>query len=180
MLAMLESVNLNVANASSFRRGKLSNYLQLVWFHIGNVFARGPRGVLPYLGEKARLSAEAASERLLWIRRNTRRRRTIGGVFRTEESVRAVNDRAGFRYIPLSYPGSVTLFKPRRTYSAFNDPLMGWREVIQGTIDIVELDMNPHAMLVEPFVQELAAEISSRLQHLFPQTLNSIPESQVF
>src|SRR5207249_1742200 len=67
--------------------------------------------------------------------------------------IQSVNDRAGFAYVPRSYSGSATLFKPRRTYAAFKDPHMGWREAIKGPVEVVELDMNPHAMLVEPFVQ---------------------------
>ena len=44
---------------------------------------------------------------------------------------------------------------------------MGWSEVLKGPLEIVELDMNPHAMLIEPFVQKLAAEINIKLSDVF-------------
>jgi len=61
MLAMLDSFNFNVANAASFRRSKLSSCFQLVSFHARNLFALGPRGMWPYVSEKARLAREAVA-----------------------------------------------------------------------------------------------------------------------
>ena len=39
---------------------------------------------------------------------------------------------------------------------------MGWGELADD-LDIVELDMNPHAMLVEPFVQDLARALAQKI-----------------
>ena len=36
---------------------------------------------------------------------------------------------------------------------------MGWGKLALGGIEIVELPVNPHAMLVEPFVKHLAPEL---------------------
>ena len=46
---------------------------------------------------------------------------------------------------------------------------MGWGSVANGPIEVVELDMNAHAMLVEPFVEQLAATLNERLQRILPE-----------
>ena len=65
-----------------------------------------------------------------------------------------------------------TLFKPHINYKFYPDPKMGWSDLALGGLDIVELPVNPHAMLVQPFVQELAARLKERLHRL-----QSKPES---
>jgi len=169
LLAMLDSFNLNVSNATEFRSSKFSMYRERISFHFANLFALGPQEAFGYLKEKARMAREAA---VGWV---TSRRKSFyrspqdeapSGESRVEEFVLAVNDRAGFAYVPPSYDGATTLFKPKRTYSAFKDPKMGWSDVVKGPMEVVELDMNPHAMLVEPFVQKLAAAINERLRRL--------------
>ena len=48
-------------------------------------------------------------------------------------------------------------------FAAFPDPHMGWGKIARDGLDIVELPLNPHAMLVEPFVQHLAAALANKL-----------------
>ena len=40
---------------------------------------------------------------------------------------------------------------------------MGWGDLVQGGLDIVELPVNPHAMLVEPYVGTLAEQLRKRI-----------------
>jgi amino acid adenylation domain-containing protein len=170
MVGMLDSFNINVTNAGGFKTGKLSFWGQSVTFHASNLFAYGWREAGLYLREKTRQAREAASGWSSSMIKNihpVRRNGAIGGKVPVEEFIQSVNDRAGFAYVPRSYSGPVTLFKPKRNYSRFNDPKMGWSEVLKGPLEIVELDMNPHAMLIQPFVQKLAAEINIRLCDLF-------------
>ena len=82
-----------------------------------------------------------------------------------ELSVQALNDHAGDSYVPDLYPGRLTLFKPRVNYKFYPDPNMGWREVALGGLSIVELSMNPHAMLLEPFVAVLAEELKAQMMN---------------
>jgi len=80
-----------------------------------------------------------------------------------EASVQAVNDYAADQYLPKPYPGRLTLFKPQINYEFYPDPSMGWSDLALGGLDIVELPMYPHAMLVEPFVRLLATELKARM-----------------
>ena len=170
MVALLDSFNLNVENADYFRMSKLSYLGQVVMFHTSNMFAHGRRDSWLYFREKARQAQETA---VGWLRSTFKnvhflgRDRAVDRDAPVEEFIQSVNDRPGFAYLPRVYSGTVTQFKPRRHYSGFNDPKMGWGDTVKGGLEIVELNMNPHAMLVEPFVQELAAKINVRLQRLF-------------
>ena len=40
---------------------------------------------------------------------------------------------------------------------------MGWRELAFGGLDIVEVAVNPHSMLLEPYVRVLAKELKERI-----------------
>src|SRR3989454_1054207 len=170
MLAMLDTFNVNLANAANFRTSKLSYVCQMIMFHASNLFAHGPQESWLYLREKVRQAHEVTAGFLSAIFNNfhlPQRNGSVGSKVVVQEFIQSVNDRAGFAYIPRSYSGPVTLFKHKRNYSVFSDPKMGWSEVLTGPLEIVELDMNPHAMLVEPFVQKPAAEINIRLCDLF-------------
>ena len=59
--------------------------------------------------------------------------------------------------------GRLTIFKPQINYEFYPDPNMGWSTLAVGGLDLVELPVNPHAMLVSPFVRALADHLGSRL-----------------
>ena len=83
-----------------------------------------------------------------------------------EASVQEFNDHAADIYDPRPYSGVLTLFKPHINYKFYPDPKMGWGDLAQGGLDIVEMPINPHAMLVEPYVELLARELKVRLDRL--------------
>jgi len=80
-----------------------------------------------------------------------------------DAGVQRVNDRAAEAFRPLPYHGSIMLFKPQVNYDFFPDPKMGWGNMALGGLEVVELPVNPHAMLVKPFVEHLAAALLKRL-----------------
>ena len=41
---------------------------------------------------------------------------------------------------------------------------MGWGDLVTGELDIVELPVNPHAMLVEPYVQMLSSQLKEKME----------------
>ena len=63
----------------------------------------------------------------------------------------------------MPYPGLVTLFKPRVNYKFYPDPNMGWRDLALGGLDLVEVAVTPHSMLLEPYVSVLAAQLKERI-----------------
>jgi acyl transferase domain-containing protein/glutamate-1-semialdehyde aminotransferase/thioesterase domain-containing protein len=160
IVAMLDTYN--------FARALRSSFISFLWqklrFHWSNFIRLRPVAMWRYLREKKRLAADGG-----WAGIATEMPGSTlqEGVARAESgieaSVQAVNDHAGDIYQPRSYPGVLTLFKPHINYKFYPDPEMGWGDLALGGLDIVEMPMNPHAMLIEPYVELLAKELKARL-----------------
>ena len=80
------------------------------------------------------------------------------------DDIQRVNDRAVWAFVPQPYAGLVTLFKPQKNYDFMSDPQMGWGDLVRSGPEVVELPVNPHAMLIEPFVQILGRELRYRIR----------------
>jgi amino acid adenylation domain-containing protein len=159
-VALLDSYNFE----SAAPVGRFSYYRQLVGFHLRNLAALKPGEVGGYLGEKSRMLVEVGQARALAMLGQVRRFLRSGrNGLPVEQFIQQFNDRAGEVYSPRPYGGRVIVFKPHRNYSFFTDPHMGWRGVSRGELDLVELEVNPHAMLVEPFVCKLASALNPLL-----------------
>ena len=69
------------------------------------------------------------------------------------------NDQACWQYVPQPYAGAVTDFRPSTQYRIFNKPDLKWDSLAQGGQEVIVLPVNPASMLVEPFVEHLAAAL---------------------
>jgi hypothetical protein len=119
-----------------------------------------PRQVGQYLKEKFRIARDGEWRNLLGALSKNISPATDE---QTRVPVQANNDRVALAYRPSPFPGSVTLFNPRVNYDCYPDPNMGWGDLVKGGLDAVRLAVNPHAMLVDPFVATLAGELKSRI-----------------
>jgi len=138
---------------------------QKLVFHLGNLARIGWRDWPGYLSSKLQVARDGEWASL--------RRRVFGSLFldngqteghgTVEASVNETNDRAGAAYRPKPYGGRLTVFKSRINYDFLSDPQMGWGS-LAGSLEVVELNMNPHAMLADPYVRELADELCERLE----------------
>ena len=157
-VALLDTYNPQVVT-DSMLQGHRSSYLkELVGFHWKNLVSLSTRNRVLYLKEKSRMAAEAA-----YMRVSHKLRRGLAGSSSLRRTLQQINDDAGNRYRPQNYPGDVVVFRPSKNYSLFSDPTLGWGACVTGKIDAVELPMNPHAMLTEPYVETLASELGPRL-----------------
>jgi amino acid adenylation domain-containing protein len=160
LVAMLDTYNFRQALKATFAFFLLQKFL----FHLRNFIRLRPRTMLRYLREKKRIAGDGG-----WahIRTEMPGSTLQSGVARAESgieaSVQEINDHAGDIYEPKPYPGVVTLFKPQVNYKFYPDPKMGWGDLALKGLDIVEFPINPHAMLVEPYVEMLAKELKIRL-----------------
>jgi thioesterase domain-containing protein len=163
MIAMLDTYNFSRALKVNFG----TFLFEKVRFHFGNFTKLRPRDMWDYVREKMRVARDGELANLLTSAPGSS---SDDGVARAESgveaSVQACNDHAADNYLPTPYAGSLTLFKPQINYKFYPDPKMGWGDLALGGLDMVELPMNPHAMLVEPFVKTLAAELTGRLEKL--------------
>jgi amino acid adenylation domain-containing protein len=73
------------------------------------------------------------------------------------------NHRAARKYIAQPYPGAVTEFRPLRQYWLLDKPALKWEQLAKGGHRVVTLPVYPGAMLVEPFVQHLAAVLAQSI-----------------
>jgi amino acid adenylation domain-containing protein len=138
---------------------------QKLGFHVGNFARLRPGEMMSYVGEKIRLARDGELANVLGLGRKDDGDRGDGeGSEALHAPIQRTNDRAAELYQPAVYRGRVTLFKPREHYDFQPDPTLGWGELAQGGLDVVELPMNPHAMLVEPFVRHLAQELARRIK----------------
>lgn len=74
------------------------------------------------------------------------------------------NDRACWEYTPRPYPGSVTDFRPQKQYRLLDRPDVKWDRLAQEGQKVVTLPTYPAGMLVEPFVEHLAAALGTCIE----------------
>jgi phthiocerol/phenolphthiocerol synthesis type-I polyketide synthase E len=86
------------------------------------------------------------------------------------------NDRASGTYVPRPYPGAVTDFRPTRQYRALDKPDLKWDRLARGGQRVVVVPGYPAAMLLEPYVRELAAMLTTCIDEAIRRTKSSRPE----
>jgi phthiocerol/phenolphthiocerol synthesis type-I polyketide synthase E len=162
LVAMLDTYNF-----SRMEQPSLFGYLrQKVRFHFRNVVGLPLRKWPGYFANKFRVARDGELSSLWKALRNVLERNGTATRHESasiEASVQETNDRAAEVYNPKPYTGRVTLFKPRVNYDFYPDPQMGWGDLVTGGLDIIELPVNPHAMLVEPYVEILADRLREGL-----------------
>jgi phthiocerol/phenolphthiocerol synthesis type-I polyketide synthase E len=70
-----------------------------------------------------------------------------------------VNDRASWNYVPKPFAGVITDIRPEKQYWIFDRLEYKWKQLAQGRENVIILPVNPATMLVEPFVEHLAAAV---------------------
>ena len=161
LVAMLDSYNLGSIPARDTRRQRISAWRQKIGFHVKNLRALSLAQLRGYVGEKARMAVELAGN-LLRVR-TSRLGHGRGGTESRIQHIQDVNDDAAWSHKPGWNPGPIVLFRPETNYDFMSDPLQGWGGYVAGGPEVVQLPINPHAMLIEPFVRTLAPEIARRI-----------------
>ncbi|TWT82112.1 Dimodular nonribosomal peptide synthase [Planctomycetes bacterium CA13] len=141
-----------------------ANYrrLQNIGFHAANLVRRGPRGAYAFLRGKL------AELRSRLFRRTAVSYSSIACALKLRENpplqlLERINDKANESYVPQRYGGRVTLFRPCKAYAGYEDPSLGWGNGLVDDLEVVELDVYPAGMLMEPYVQDLASQVQRRL-----------------
>jgi hypothetical protein len=144
--------------------GRFSFLRQKVGFHLSNLSQLGTRELFGYIGEKLRMAEEAGKSRLAASLKSLKD--AVNGAAEeagAEAFIQEINHEAGWNFVPTPFAGRITVFRPRKNYDFFPDPQMGWTQVVGAGLEVVELPINPHAMLIEPFATRLAAELRTRI-----------------
>ena len=81
------------------------------------------------------------------------------------ELLRIEHAKAYARYLPHPYNGDVLLLRARKQLSGLMiDSSSGWKQLVQGNLDICEVPGHQQNMLAEPNVLYLAQVLTARLQ----------------
>lgn len=156
LVAMLDTYNFSRAlkvNVSSF-------LLEKAKFHMANIAQLNPIHMFQYLREKMHhaLSGEIAN-----LKGSVSAEDGEKMLEEAEGTVHTINDYAVHHFDPKPYSGKVALFKPRINYKFYPDPQLGWGDLVQGKLEVVEASAYPHAMLLEPYVEILAEQLKDQI-----------------
>ena len=164
LLALFDTYNHNGTTPQMSFRNRVRNLMQMTEFHWTNIMQLSPQKRVAYLAEKLTGARERELARLSTRLANIWRRLKNGaGNGSDRVFLEELNEDAGYAYRPQVYPGKVTLFRPRRSYSFFPDRQMGWAGFAVGTLEVVELPVDPGGMFLDPFVRDLAEKLSNCL-----------------
>jgi len=165
MIAMLDSYNLSWISNAHERRQSFSTWRQRVFFHLDNLRQMRFDYFLGYLLEKLRMADESGRGRLKsGIEKVKKILGENGSADPSLDYIQEINDEAIWSFVPKPGDLHLTVFKPEKNYDFMPDRNMGWGDLVRGDLDVIELPVNPHAMLLEPAVHELALELKLRLK----------------
>jgi thioesterase domain-containing protein/acyl carrier protein len=164
LLALMDTYNF----ARMERRNPFGYLCQKVAFHCNNL-ANLPLENWPgYLSDKLGVARSGEFASLLKALTKSLKKSRNSCAPSVDRSVQEANDRAAEAYRPTPYAGRVTLFKTKVNYDFYPDTQMGWGDLVTGGLETVELPVNPHAMLIEPFVQTLAGRLKEAVGRACP------------
>lgn len=164
LLALFDTMNwAKLAPARSLDR--VYYQVQRVGFHLRNFLLLSWRGKRRFLREK---TADFRSRTTVWRGAFTAKFAIGSGTETSEPELLAriwkINDDASMRYVPSPYRGTITEFRPTRQYSRYKGLETQWKEIALGGQISVTLPVYPAGMLLEPFVQDLAAALRQAIE----------------
>jgi thioesterase domain-containing protein len=160
LLVAIDTYNFRGNRLRQSRRASFARATQKIQFHSLNMWRAGLRRQLTYLATKVQGVCSREVERL-FVRLSNLLKMSPWGQGRSKSQVflEHLNEEAHFDYVPEVFPGTLTIFKPRRNYSHLSDPHLGWNGLAAGGLDIIELPVNPGGIFVEPYVRTLAEKL---------------------
>jgi len=159
LLALFDTMNWSKVPLPSFW-GKGYYEGQRFAFHTANFFRLDLEGKTRFFSEKLKaLRNRVPVWRGMLLARLTDHSRAAKSRSGVLGQIWQANDRACLTYVPKPYPGAVTDFRPVRQYRMYNKPDVKWNQLAQDGQEIIIMPVYPAGMLVEPFVEHLAAAL---------------------
>jgi non-ribosomal peptide synthetase component F/thioesterase domain-containing protein/acyl carrier protein len=79
-----------------------------------------------------------------------------------------INTNARDSYIPRPYPGPIALFRALKGHVLrCPDPTLGWKEIAQGGLEIIDVPGEHDTFIERPYVEELARKFREYMDRLF-------------
>lgn len=78
--------------------------------------------------------------------------------------------KAGEKYLPVSFPGKLTLFRASNQPLGIQpDPTLGWEPFVSGELEIHEVPGHHGSIVAEPYVKVLAEKLAECIQRSIPE-----------
>jgi thioesterase domain-containing protein/aryl carrier-like protein len=163
LLVMIDTYNFHGVPLRMSFRERVTHAQEKIGFHWGNFIRLSLKEECIYLRKKAKGACNRELERLHvkianWLKISPHP--SAGGMH--DLKLEQLNEDAHFAYVADTYPGRVTIFKPRRNYAFVRDEKMGWGDFVND-LEMVELPVDPGGIFVEPYVQTLADGLRARI-----------------
>lgn len=167
LVVMIDTYNPVVAALAAAQASSLRIWREKLGFQLGNLRALGPgergsyfwRRMQEMLRGRTKRTREMLSQ--FPLPSQTNNHGGNGGQFRG--TLEEFHHRVWMAYRPTPYAGDVLIIRPQTGFSFYNDPHLGWSELVQGKLDVVSIPVNPGGMLVEPFIGMIGRHISEAI-----------------
>jgi non-ribosomal peptide synthetase component F/thioesterase domain-containing protein len=160
LLAMFDTINWSRIQAES-RKAQVYYQAQRLLFHVRNFLLLNSRDQLKFFQAKMRVLRSRSN---VWLGMLLGKLEQRGS--KAESLILAqiwkINDQAILSYVPQTYAGVITDFRPIKQYAKYIGADMKWGRLALGQ-EIVTLPVYPAGMLVEPFVKHLAAALRATI-----------------
>jgi thioesterase domain-containing protein/acyl carrier protein len=158
LLALFDTMNWHKIPITIW--SKSSHAIQRLFFHAGSFLSLDTEGKTRFFKEKVAALRNRMPVWKGWLLAKFNKGAdgaasdslVLGQIWRA-------NDRASWNYIAKPYSGVVTDFRPQKQYRIFNKPDFKWDGLAKEGQEVIVLPVNPASMLVEPFVEHLAAAL---------------------
>jgi amino acid adenylation domain-containing protein len=145
-------------------RAALGRAISRTKAHIANLQSLSVNEGLHYLAKKARFAPRKMKSQI-WRRIYKRYEKFGRPLPRTLRDIQEFNSLAVREYVPKVYDGRVTLFWASGDLRTSIDLVAGWRALAGGGMEVHEIPGSHLDIIKEPHVQDLAAKLSSCLEH---------------
>jgi thioesterase domain-containing protein/acyl carrier protein len=168
LLALFDTMNWHTIPLTIWT--KTSHARQQLFFHAASFLSLAPKGRGKFFREKYReLKNRIPVWRGLLLSRWSKQASDTTSDSVVLARIWQTNDRASWNYIPQPYPGKIVDIRPARQYRVFSKPESKWDRLAEGGQDVIVLPLNPATMLVEPFVEHLAAAVRQAIDSAMGQ-----------
>jgi phthiocerol/phenolphthiocerol synthesis type-I polyketide synthase E len=162
LLALFDTMNWHNIPVSEW--SKPSHAVQRLVFHVASFFSLGFADKGKFIKEKAevlrhRIPVWRGLLRTKFAKEGATASNAmiLGRIWRT-------NDQACWDYIAKPFPGAITDIRPVKQYRIYSKPDLKWDRLALSGQNVVCVPAYPAGMLVEPFVEHLAAALSHSIE----------------
>jgi phthiocerol/phenolphthiocerol synthesis type-I polyketide synthase E len=162
LLALLDTMNWHLIPLNLWSRSSYN--LQRLIFHAASFLSLDMAGKNRLLKEKMEvLRHRIPVWRSILLAKLGKRPSQVASDSLALGKIWQTNDRASWTYLPQPFVGKILDVRPMKQYHVFSKAGLKWDNLARGGVETVVLPVYPSNMLLEPFVEQLAAVLRKSL-----------------